>query len=144
MNTTKIAVQATVAAEKKKVWDYYTNPKHITKWNFADPSWHCPTASNDLQIGGRYVARMEAKDGSFGFDFEAVYTEILLGEKFTYEFGGRFSTVEFKDTNGQTDITVTFDPETENSIELQRNGWQSILDNFKKYTEADGGKENWR
>jgi uncharacterized protein YndB with AHSA1/START domain len=144
MNTTKITVLATVSAEKKKVWDYYTNPKHITKWNFADPSWHCPTASNDLQIGGRYIARMEAKDGSFGFDFEAVYTEIILGEKFTYEFGGRFSTVEFKDTNGQTDITVTFDPETENSIELQRNGWQSILDNFKKYTEAEGGKENWR
>jgi uncharacterized protein YndB with AHSA1/START domain len=137
MNTIKITVQATVAADKNKVWEYYTNPKHITQWNFADPSWHCPTASNDLQIGGRYIARMEAKDGSFGFDFEAVYTEILMEEKFTYEFGGRFSTVEFKDTNGQTEITVSFDPETENSIELQRNGWQAILDNYKKYTETN-------
>ena len=137
MNTTKITIQTTVAAEKKKVWNYYTNPKHITQWNFADPSWHCPTASNDLQIGGKYIARMEAKDGSFGFDFEAVYTEILIEEKFTYEFGGRFSTVEFKEALGQTEIKVTFDPETENSIELQKNGWQAILDNFKKYVETN-------
>ena len=137
MNTTKIAVQATVAADKKKVWDYYTNPKHITQWNFADPSWHCPTASNDLQIGGQYIARMEAKDGSFGFDFEAVYTEILLEEKFTYEFGGRFATVTFKEKDGKTEVTVVFDPETENPVELQKNGWQAILDNFKKYTETN-------
>jgi uncharacterized protein YndB with AHSA1/START domain len=137
MNTTKITIQTTVATEKKKVWNYYTNPKHITQWNFADPSWHCPTASNDLQIGGKYIARMEAKDGSFGFDFEAVYTEILIEEKFTYEFGGRFSTVEFKEALGQTEIKVTFDPETENSIELQKNGWQAILDNFKKYVETN-------
>lgn len=135
MTTKKITIQATILANKLKVWDYYTSPEHITKWNFVDPSWHCPTASNDLKVGGRYVARMEAKDGSFGFDFEAVYTEILFGEKITYEFGGRFSTVEFKDENKQTLVTITFDPETENSIELQRNGWQSILDNFKKYTE---------
>lgn len=135
MTTKKITIQATILANKLKVWDYYTSPEHITKWNFADPSWHCPTASNDLKVGGRYVARMEAKDGSFGFDFEAVYTEILVGEKITYEFGGRFSTVEFKDEIKQTLVTITFDPETENSIELQRNGWQSILDNFKKYTE---------
>jgi uncharacterized protein YndB with AHSA1/START domain len=135
MTTKKITIQATILANKLKVWDYYTSPEHITKWNFADPSWHCPTASNDLKVGGRYVARMEAKDGSVGFDFEAVYTEILFGEKITYEFGGRFSTVEFKDEIKQTLVTITFDPETENSIELQRNGWQSILDNFKKYTE---------
>lgn len=135
MTTKKITIQATILANKLKVWDYYTSPEHITKWNFADPSWHCPTASNDLKVGGRYVARMEAKDGSVGFDFQAVYTEILFGEKITYEFGGRFSTVEFKDEIKQTLVTITFDPETENSIELQRNGWQSILDNFKKYTE---------
>ena len=137
MTTEKITIQATISANKLKVWNYYTQPEHITKWNFADPSWHCPSASNDLKIGGRYIARMEAKDGSFGFDFEAVYTEILEGEKFTYEFGGRFSTVEFKGTNGRTVVTITFDPETENSIELQRNGWQAILNNFKKYTEAN-------
>lgn len=135
--TSKIKVTATINADTKKVWDFYTQPKHITKWNFADPSWHCPTATNDMNVGGRYVARMEAKDGSFGFDFDAVYTEINKGENFTYEFGGRLAKVDFKETDGQTEVTVTFDPETENSIELQRNGWQAILDNFKKYTESN-------
>jgi uncharacterized protein YndB with AHSA1/START domain len=136
MQLEKITISATVLATKTKVWDYYTLPEHITKWNFADPSWHCPTATNDLNVGGRYVARMEAKDGSFGFDFDAVYTEINTGEDFTYVFAGRLVTVDFKETNGQTAVTVTFDPETENSIELQRAGWQAILDNFKKYTET--------
>ncbi len=90
-----------------------------------------------MNVGGRYVARMEAKDGSFGFDFDAVYTEINEGENFTYEFGGRLAKVDFKETEGQTEVIVIFDPETENSIELQRNGWQAILDNFKKYTESN-------
>ncbi len=135
--TSKIMVSATINADTKKVWDFYTQPKHITKWNFADPSWHCPTATNDMNVGGRYVARMEAKDGSFGFDFDAVYTEINEGENFTYEFGGRLAKVDFKETEGQTEVIVIFDPETENSIELQRNGWQAILDNFKKYTESN-------
>ena len=136
MSQEKITVRATVAADKQKVWDYYTLPEHIINWNFAHPSWHCPSASNDMVVGGRYVARMEAKDGSFGFDFDAVYTEINAGENFTYEFGGRFATVEFIDQSGQTEIIVTFDPETENSIEMQQNGWQAILDNFKSYTEG--------
>jgi uncharacterized protein YndB with AHSA1/START domain len=137
MTTEKITIKTIVSANKQKVWDYYTQPEHITKWNFADPSWHCPTATNDLKVGGRYLARMEAKDGSFGFDFDAVYKEINQGESFTYEFGRRLATVEFKETNGQTEVTVTFDPETENSIDLQRQGWQAILDNFKKYTETN-------
>lgn len=132
----KIIIKAIISANQQKAWDYYTQPAHITKSNFADPSWHCPTAINDLIIGGQYIARMEAKDGSFGFDFVAVYTEINIGENFTYEFGGRFATIEFKETQGQTEVTVTFDPETENSIELQRDGWQAILNNFKKNTEA--------
>lgn len=131
----KITIQAIISADQQKAWNYYTQPEHITQWNFADPSWHCPYASNDLQIGGRYIARMEARDGSFGFDFDAVYTEITEGEQFTYEFGGRLATVVFNESNGQTTITITFDPETENSIELQRNGWQAILNNFKNYTE---------
>lgn len=137
MTNNKIIIKTTVSADKKKVWDYYTQPEHITKWNFADPSWHCPTATNDMNVGGRYVARMEAKDGSFGFDFDAVYTEINNGENFTYKFGGRFATVDFKGTEALTEVTVSFDPETENSIELQRNGWQAILDNFKKYVETN-------
>ncbi|MCU0368823.1 MAG: SRPBCC domain-containing protein [Cyclobacteriaceae bacterium] len=137
MRQEKITVKVTVSAEKQKVWDYYTQPEHITKWNFADPSWHCPTATNDMKVGGRYIVRMEAKDGSFGFDFDAVYTEINQGEDFTYEFGGRLAKVEFTEINGQTDVIIKFDPETENSIELQKNGWQAILDNFKKYTETN-------
>ncbi|MFZ9549477.1 MAG: SRPBCC family protein [Bacteroidia bacterium] len=137
MTEKKITIKATVLADKQKVWDYYTLPEHITKWNFADPSWHCPFATNDFKVGGRYVARMEAKDGSFGFDFEAVYKEINYRNSFTYEFGGRHATVDFNELDAQTEVNVTFDPETENPIELQKNGWQAILDNFKKYTESN-------
>ena len=135
MKQEKITITATIAADKQKVWDYYTHPEHITQWNFADPSWHCPTASNDLQPGGQYFARMEAKDGSFGLDFIAIYTEIQLIETFTYQFGDRTATVNFSENNGNTELTISFDPETENSVELQRNGWQAILNNFKHYTE---------
>ena len=133
---TQITIQATINANKQKVWDYYTQPEHITNWNFASNDWCCPSASNDLKVGGRYVARMEAKDGSFGFDFDATYTAINPGTSFTYEFGGRQATVEFCEAAGQTNVTVTFDPETENPIEMQQQGWQAILNNFKAYTEA--------
>ncbi len=132
----KITVTATIDADAKKVWDYYTNPTHIMNWNFADPSWHCPTAQNEMKVGGTYNARMEAKDGSFGFDFEAVYTNILEGKEFTYEFGGRNANVKFDSLGDQTKIIVTFDPEKENPIEIQKGGWQAILDNFKKYVES--------
>ena len=131
----KIVVSATIHAPIEKVWDCYTNPTHIVNWNFADPSWHCPRAENDMKIGGTYKARMEAKDGSFGFDFEAVYTEINEGKRFAFEFGSRISTYEFNDLGADTLVSITFDPETENSIELQKNGWQLILNNFKLYTE---------
>lgn len=133
----KITIKALLNADKQKVWNYYTQPEHIIKWNFADASWHCPNATNDLTIGGRYFARMEAKDGSFGFDFEAIYTEIKIGESFSYEFGGRIATVYLESIDGFTEITVVFDPESDNSIELQRNGWQAILNNFKKYIESN-------
>ena len=131
----QIIIQTRISVSKDLAWDNYTQPQHIVGWNFADPSWHCPRAVNDLRIGGRYVARMEAKDGSYGFDFEAIYLEINHEQNFTYEFGGRLATVDFKETDGQTEVTVTFDPETENSVELQRQGWQSILDNFRTYCE---------
>lgn len=134
----KITVAATINADTKKVWDYYTQPKHITNWNFADHDWHCPTATNDLKVGGKYTARMEAKDGSFGFDFEAVYNEIVMNEKFVYTMpDGRQVDVLFQGDNSTTEVIVTFDAETENTMELQKNGWQAILDNFKKYTEAN-------
>ena len=137
MKLEKIQVRTSVMADIQKVWDYYTSPEHITQWNFADPSWHCPSASNDMKIGGRYVARMEARDGSFGFDFEAIYTEINILESFTYQFGERFAKIEFNDMNNQTEVIISFDPETENSIELQKNGWQAILNNFKIHTETN-------
>ena len=128
-------ISAIIDADTKKVWDYYTNPEHIVNWNFADPSWHCPTASNDMKIGGKYKARMEAKDGSFGFDFEAIYTKLVEGKEFTYEFGGRTANVKFNNLNNQTEITVVFEPEEENPVEMQKEGWQAILNNFKLYTE---------
>lgn len=135
----KITVTATINADAKKVWDYYTNPEHITKWNFADPSWHCPSASNDMRVGGKYSARMEAKDGSFGFDFEATYNEIVEGERFTYTIpDNREVSVIFKDLGNSTEVTITFDAENVNPLEMQQQGWQSILNNFKKYTETDG------
>jgi uncharacterized protein YndB with AHSA1/START domain len=132
-----ITVAATINAGIKKVWEYYTSPAHIINWNFADPTWHCPAAANDMQVGGTYKARMEAKDGSFGFDFEAVYTEIAEGKHFSYTFGGRNATVQFNSLDNGTEVVVTFDPETENPIELQKNGWQAILNNFKTYTETN-------
>ncbi len=135
MENSKITVQALVDANTEKVWDYYTNPNHIIHWNFADPSWHCPTAENDMTVGGTYKARMEAKDGSFGFDFEAVYTDIKEGQAFSYEFGGRTATVQFNGNDHTTEIIVEFEPETEHSIDMQRGGWQAILNNFKQYTE---------
>ncbi|XHR98011.1 SRPBCC family protein [Mucilaginibacter sp. UC70_90] len=132
----KITVTATVNADAKKAWDYYTNPEHITKWNFADPLWQCPSASNDMRVGGKYSARMEAKDGSFGFDFEAIYDEIVDGEEFTYTMpNGRQASVAFKANGDQTEVEVAFDPEDQNPLEMQKNGWQAILNNFKKYTE---------
>lgn len=135
--STKITVTALVNASSDKTWECYTSPEHITQWNFADPSWHCPRATNDMRVGGTYNARMEAKDGSFGFDFEAVYTEIEDGKHFSYEFGGRNATVAFTPQGDQTEVTVTFDPESENPVEMQQAGWQMILNNFKSYTESN-------
>ena len=105
--------------------------------NFADDTWHCPSASNDMQVGGKYIARMEAKDGSFGFDFEAVYNEIIDGESYTYTMpDNRVVNVLFHENGNQTEVTVIFDPENENPVELQQQGWQAILDNFKRYVEC--------
>ncbi|TGL64163.1 SRPBCC family protein [Leptospira sarikeiensis] len=138
MDLKQITVQSTIAANAKKTWDYYTEPEHITKWNFATDDWQCPWAKNDLQPGGKYSARMEAKDGSFGFEFEAIYDTIVPEKNLSYTMGdGRKATVQFESKNEQTFVTVSFDPETVNPIEMQRGGWQAILDNFKKYTEAN-------
>lgn len=136
MNTTKITVTADVLADVQKVWVAFTDPKHITKQNFAIDEWHCPSASNDLRIGGKYVARMEAKDGSFGFDYSAVYNEIIPNEKIVYTLDdGRVVETTFKNVDGQTKVTTVFDAEDQNPMEMQQQGWQAILNNFKKYTE---------
>ena len=136
MNT-KITVSAIINEEIKKVWDFYTHPNHIIKWNFADPSCHCPKASNDMKVGGKYFARMEAKDGSFGFDFEAIYDEIEIGKSFVYSFGDRKAKVKFNDLGNTTEIVIEFDAENENPVEMQKIGWQMILNNFKNYTETN-------
>jgi uncharacterized protein YndB with AHSA1/START domain len=137
MEKTKVTVEALIDAPKEKVWQYFTEPEHITQWNFADDSWQCPRAENDLRVGGKYSARMEAKDGSFGFDFDAIYDEVREGESITYTMGdGRQSTTDFTDVEGKTMVTTAFDAETMNDIEMQRGGWQAILNNFKKHAES--------
>ena len=138
MNVTKITIESIISANTNKVWDYYTLPEHITKWNFASDDWHCPKAENDLRVGGKLKSRMEAKDGSFGFDFEAIYDEVVNHKKISYNLtDGRQVITVFENQNGKTKVTTTFDAETQNSVELQRNGWQAILDNFKKYVESN-------
>ena len=138
METTKINIETIISADTKKVWEYYTTPKHITKWNFASDDWHCPKAENDLRIGGKLLSRMEAKDGSFGFDFEAYYDEVIEYKKITYSMtDGRRATTVFEDHNGKTKVTTTFDAEKENPVEMQKEGWQAILDNFQKYVESN-------
>ena len=133
----KITVQIIVNEPVEKVWDSYTNPKHIVKWNQASPDWHSPRAENDLKVGGRFITRMEAKDGSAGFDFGGVYTEVTPMKSFAYIMDDKRNvTVAFEEMGNSTSITVTFDPENENPIEMQRGGWQAILESFKKYTEA--------
>lgn len=133
----KITVESVIAASPQKVWQSWVDPKHITKWNFASDDWQCPKAFNDLKVGGKYSARMEAKDGSFGFDFEAIYDEVIEQKKITYTMGdGRKATTEFQDLGGKTKVTTTFDAESQNSEEMQKGGWQAILNNFKKYVET--------
>ena len=138
MSATKITVEATIAADRNKVWDYYTNPEHITKWNFASDDWQCPRAENDMRVGGKYSSRMEAKDGSWGFDFEAVYDEVLDNERFIYTIAdGRKVNVNFESLGDKTKVTVVFETENQNPIEMQKGGWQAILDSFKKYAESN-------
>lgn len=132
----KIQIEASVQSPLAKVWSFWTEPAHITKWNFAIPEWHCPKATNELKVGGKYSARMEAKDGSFGFDFEAIYDEVILQKMLSYTMlDGRKATTHFESLGSTTKVTTTFDAENQNPVEMQKNGWQSILNNFKKYTE---------
>jgi uncharacterized protein YndB with AHSA1/START domain len=136
--TNKITVSATVNAPIDKVWDYWNEPEHITKWCQASPDWHAPYAENDPRTGGKFKTTMAAKDGSFSFDFEGVYDEVVKHESIAYGLeDGRSVEITFESHGDTTHITETFDPETQNPIEMQRGGWQAILDSFKNYTEAN-------
>lgn len=132
-----ITVSAQIKTTREKAWQYWTSPEHITQWNQASDDWHTPRAEIDLVPGGKLLWRMEAKDGSMGFDFEATISEIVTAEKLAYTLGdGRGVSVVFEDADGGTLVTESFDPETQNPVELQQQGWQAILNSFKNYAEA--------
>lgn len=134
---TTITVQILVEAPVNKVWENWTNPEHITQWNHASDDWHAPYAENDLRKDGQFKTTMAAKDGSLSFDFEGVYTEVENYTLLAYVIAdGRKVQVRFDSEGSATRVTEIFDPENIHPIELQREGWQAILDNFKKYTES--------
>ncbi|MGX2959731.1 SRPBCC family protein [Peribacillus sp. JNUCC 23] len=135
-NKETIKVETTVHAPVEKVWEYWTEPQHITKWSFASDDWHAPFAENDLRVGGTFLTRMEAKDGSFGFDFGGVYDEIKINELISYTLGdGRKVTITFTSQGRDTKVIEVFDAEVTHSAEQQKEGWQAFLENFKKYSE---------
>ena len=134
---TQVTIDTTINANVETVWQCWTSPEHITQWNNASDDWHTPRATNDLRVGGKFNSRMEAKDGSEGFDFEGVYTQVELHHFFAYEMSdGRKVSVTFDGHGDHTHVTETFDAEDTNPVEMQRQGWQAILDNFRKYVES--------
>lgn len=135
-NKKYITVLININSAAEKVWEYWTNPRHIEKWNAASEDWHTPRAENDIRPEGRFLWRMEAKDGSFGFDFTGQYTEVIRGKYISYTMDDtRCVEITFEESEGVVIVTEKFEPEKTNSEELQRMGWQAILDNFKKYVE---------
>jgi uncharacterized protein YndB with AHSA1/START domain len=136
MSTQTVTVNVTIAAPVDEVWDAYTTPEDIMQWNAASDDWHTPSATVDLREGGAFCSRMEAKDGSMGFDFAGTYTKIETNKLIEYEFGGRYAKVEFDPGPDGVRVSVSFDAEADNSIEMQREGWQAILDKFKRHVEA--------
>jgi uncharacterized protein YndB with AHSA1/START domain len=136
MSAVKINVKTHIASAIHTVWNRYTEPDHIIHWNFASNDWHCPTAENDLRPGGKLKSRMEAKDGSFGFDFEATYDTVIPNQLLEYTLGdGRKVSTRFVSDQAGVMIETVFDAEMEHPVEMQAQGWQAILDHFKKYTE---------
>jgi uncharacterized protein YndB with AHSA1/START domain len=131
-----ITVEVTVNAPVEKVWQFWTDETHIIQWNSASPDWHTPKAINDLKSGGKFSYRMEARDGSFGFDFGGVYDAVREKEYIEYTLGDhRKVRIKFTGNTESTQIIETFEAEAENPVELQKDGWQAILNNFKKYAE---------
>lgn len=138
MKPTPITVQVVVNAPIEKVWHYWNDPKHIPNWAFASDDWECPGAESDLCVGGKFRTVMSAKDKSASFDFEGVYTVVVPNETVEYDMpDGRHVVVAFSAGGDGVTVTESFDPENENPIEMQRAGWQSILENFKKYVESN-------
>lgn len=134
----KITVEATIKAPIEKVWRLWTSPEHIMQWNNASPDWHTPKAENDLRKGGKFISTMEAKDGSFSFEFWGIYDEVDHLALITYTMGdGRKAEVKFTTEGDQTGIKETFEAESENPLDMQKAGWQAILDNFKRYAETN-------
>lgn len=137
-NKTEITVETVINAPVEKVWNYWSLPEHITKWCQASDDWHAPYADNDLRKGGTFKTTMAAKDGSFSFDFGGVYTNVDAYKTLAYTINdGREVSVTFTPEENATKVVETFDAENTHSIEMQKGGWQAILDNFKKYTEAN-------
>ena len=136
MNNEFLEVSVEIESNMNRVWEYWTEPEHIKNWNTASEEWHTPKVENDLKKGGKFVFRMEAKDGSHGFDFGGKYEEIKKNELISYKLDDdRKVNVSFAEENGKILVVEKFEPENENSEEMQRNGWQAILTNFKKYVE---------
>ncbi len=132
----KVKIQAEIKAPVDVVWQLWTSPKHIVKWNTASEDWHTTRAENDVRVGGRFLSRMEAKDGSFGFDFSGVYTGVEECVRLAYTLDdGRQVEVSFASTAGGVSVNSVFEAEQENPVEMQRDGWQAILNNFKAYAE---------
>lgn len=138
MEKTTLTINTTINAPVKKVWEMFNNPEHVIKWNNPSPDWHTPKAENELREGGNFVYRMEAKDGSFGFDFGGTYDEVKAHERIAYTLGdGRKVDADFKEEGDVTHIVENFEAETQNTLEMQQAGWQGILDNFKSYVESN-------
>jgi uncharacterized protein YndB with AHSA1/START domain len=137
-NKTMITVENSIKAPVEKIWEYWTSPEHITKWNHASDDWHTTRAENDLRVGGKFSARMEAKDGSFGFDYWGIYDNLTPNQLIESTLGdGRSLKVNFTKNGNETKVVEIFEAEGTNPVEMQRAGWQAILDNFKKYVEAN-------
>jgi uncharacterized protein YndB with AHSA1/START domain len=137
MEKKKIHIESLINAPLDLVWDTYNNPEDIKQWNHASDDWHCPSSQNDLRVGGKFNNKMAAKDGSFEFDFEGTYTEVTPKNSISYVLGdNRTTDMKFQDENGKTKVLIDFDAEATNPEEMQREGWQSILDNFKKHVES--------
>lgn len=133
-----ITIESTIDAPVERVWECWTKPEHIVKWNQASDDWHTTRSENDLRVGGKFLSRMEAKDGSFGFDFGGVYDAVDKHKYIEYTMGdGRKVKTTFTASGNKTKIVTDFDAEDTNPVEMQKGGWKAILDNFKKYTEGN-------